>query len=96
MEQEELVVNIEQKGEEIQDNMVKANEQLDLGVKSARGARKKKWICFWIVVVLIIVIAIAVGAYIAVNKPFAKKDPAPAPAPAAPTATKPAKMLRLL
>jgi syntaxin 1B/2/3 len=86
MEQEPLVANIEQKGEEIQENMVKANEQLDMGVKSARGARKKKWICFWIVVVLIILIAIAVGAYIAINKPFAKKNPAPAAA----------RMLRLL
>jgi syntaxin 1B/2/3 len=73
MEQEPLVQNIEQKGEEVQENLVKANEHLDLGVKSARGARKKKWICLGILVLLVIVIAIAVGAYIAVNKPFAKK-----------------------
>lgn len=96
MEQEPLVANIEQKGEEIQENMVKANEQLDLGVKSARGARKKKWICFFIVVLLIIVIAIAVGVYIVVNKPFAKKDPAPAAPAATPAPTKPARMARLL
>jgi syntaxin 1B/2/3 len=73
MEQEPLVQNIEAKGEEVQENMVKANEHLDLGVKSARGARKKKWICLGIVVLVVIVIAIAVGAYIAVNKPFSKK-----------------------
>jgi len=78
-EQEPLIQNIEQKGEEVHENVVKANEELAMGVKSARGARKKKWICFWIVVVLIILIAIIVGVYIAVNKPFANKNPAPAP-----------------
>jgi syntaxin 1B/2/3 len=79
MEQEPLVQNIEQKGEEIQDNMVKANEQLDMGVKSARGARKKKWICLAIVVAVVIIVAIAVGAYIAVNHPFSSsKSSAPA------------------
>jgi syntaxin 1B/2/3 len=87
MEQEPLIENIEQKGEEIQDNMVKANEHLDLGVKSARGARKKKWICLFIVVLVVIVIAIAVGAYIAVNKPFGSK-PKAAPAPTATAAAR--------
>ena len=32
----------------------------DKAVESARAARKKRWICFWILVVLVIIIAIVV------------------------------------
>ncbi|KAK3077006.1 hypothetical protein LTS18_011451 [Coniosporium uncinatum] len=49
MEQEPLVQNIEQKGEEVRENVVKANEELGGAVVKAKSARKKKWICFWIV-----------------------------------------------
>jgi len=49
MEQEPLVQNIEQKGEEVRENVLKANEELGGAVVKAKSARKKKWICFWIV-----------------------------------------------
>lgn len=66
-EQEPLIQNIEQKGEEIHENVQQANVELSHGVKSARGARKKKWICFFIVLVLLIVIAVAVAIYVVIN-----------------------------
>jgi type VI protein secretion system component VasF len=67
-EQEPLIQNIEQKGEEIHENVQQANVELSHGVKSARGARKKKWICFFIVIVVLIVIAIAVAIYVVINR----------------------------
>ncbi|KAF2402709.1 t-SNARE [Trichodelitschia bisporula] len=91
VQQDPLVENIEQKGEEIQENIVKANEQLDMGVKSARGARRKKWICFWIVVVVIIIVAIAVGVYVAVNKPSSNKS---SPGPTVTATVTPTKQAR--
>ncbi|TID22808.1 putative snare domain-containing protein [Venturia nashicola] len=67
-EQEPLIQNIEQKGEEIHENVQQANVELSHGVKSARGARKKKWICFFICLVVLIVIAVAVAIYVVTNK----------------------------
>ena len=47
--QEPMVAQIEQKGEEVNDNVQKGNMELNTAVKSARAARKKKWICLGIV-----------------------------------------------
>src|ERR1700761_2079880 len=54
MEHQPLIENIEQKGEEIQQNVEAGVGELDKGVKSARAARRKKWICFWICIAIII------------------------------------------
>lgn len=45
MEQEPMVQNIEMKAEEAQDNVVKANVEMDHAITSARAARRKKWWC---------------------------------------------------
>lgn len=63
VQQDPLVQNIEQKGEEVQDNIVKANTELGGAVKSARAARKKKWICLGICVAIVIVIIIIILIY---------------------------------
>lgn len=64
VQQEAQVTSIEQRGEEVQDHVTKANVELDGAVQKARAARKKKWICLGIgvaiVVVIIIVIVVAV------------------------------------
>jgi syntaxin 1B/2/3 len=70
MEHEPLIQNIEQKGEEVQNNIEAGVGELDKGVKSARAARKKKWICFWICIVIIIVVVLIVVIYMAVNGKF--------------------------
>ena len=49
VQQEPLVQNIEQKAEETNTHVEAGNVHLDKGVKSARAARKKKWICLGIV-----------------------------------------------
>ncbi|KAF1810382.1 t-SNARE [Eremomyces bilateralis CBS 781.70] len=48
MQQDEMVVQIEQKGEEVHENIVKGNTELDTGIIKARGARRKKWWCLLI------------------------------------------------
>ncbi|KAL8402098.1 hypothetical protein RB596_008746 [Gaeumannomyces avenae] len=84
VQQEVQVAQIEQKGEEVVENLDKGNEEIHVAVETAKKTRKKKWICLGIVVAIVVIIAIGVGAWIAINKPFAQ--PAAA-APAAPAAT---------
>lgn len=48
IQQDVAVMNIEQKAEETVENLDKGNEEVGVAIKSARGARKKKWICFGI------------------------------------------------
>lgn len=48
VQQEEQVQQIEQKGEEVVENLDKGNVELGGAIKSVRGARRKKWICLGI------------------------------------------------
>ncbi len=41
--------NIEKKTDDTVDNLNQGNRHLDGAVVKARSARRKKWICFWIV-----------------------------------------------
>ncbi|KAB5584980.1 SNARE domain-containing protein [Coniochaeta sp. 2T2.1] len=67
VQQEEQVVQISQKGEEVVENLDKGNVELGGAVKSARGARKKKWICLGICVAILVIVAIIVAVYVVVN-----------------------------
>lgn len=49
VQQEPLVENIEQKGEEVRDNVVKANEEISTAIVSARSRNRKKWYCLALV-----------------------------------------------
>lgn len=68
VQQEEQVRNIEHQGEEVVDNLDKGNVELGGAIKSARGARKKKWICLGICVAIVIIVVVIVVAYIFANK----------------------------
>lgn len=48
VQQEAAVTQIEQKGEEVVDNLDKGNEEIGTAVNTARSTRKKKWICLGI------------------------------------------------
>lgn len=63
MQQEAAVVNIEQKGEEVVENMDKGTEQIGVAIQSARNARKWKWWCLGIVVLIIAIIVIVILIY---------------------------------
>ena len=49
VQQEPAVTQIEQKGEEVTENVGKGNTELDGAIKKAKAARRKKWICLGIV-----------------------------------------------
>lgn len=72
MQQDEAVKMIEEKGEEVQTNMVEANKQLTQGIGSARRARKGKWICLGIGCFLILVIIIVILIWFFVIRTQAK------------------------
>ncbi|KAH0414313.1 t-SNARE, partial [Aureobasidium melanogenum] len=65
MQQEPMIMNIEEKAEETQTNMVQANEHLDVATSKARSARRKKWYCLGICIAIVIVIVLIVIIYLA-------------------------------
>ena len=73
VQQEPMIANIETKAVEVQENIMKGNEQLDTGISSARAARKKKWICLAIAVLIIIIIAAVAAIYLGVIRPKQQK-----------------------
>ncbi|KAL5346711.1 hypothetical protein ACLOAV_008418 [Pseudogymnoascus australis] len=50
VQQEDSVTMIEQKGEEVQENLDKGTEHIGVAIKSARLRNRKKWYCLGIVV----------------------------------------------
>lgn len=48
VQQEPAVVQIEQKGEEVSDNVGKANVEMDGAISKARSRNRKKWWCLLI------------------------------------------------
>ena len=49
VQQEPLVTDIERKGEEVHDNVVKANVEIGGAIDKARSRNRKKWWCLLIV-----------------------------------------------
>jgi len=68
MQQEPMVANIEAKGEEVHDNVVKGNIEIGGAIEKARSRNRKKWWCLLICVLIIIIIAVVVGVVVAINK----------------------------
>ncbi|KAI9743660.1 MAG: Plasma membrane t-SNARE, secretory vesicle fusion [Claussenomyces sp. TS43310] len=67
VQQEESVTLIEAKGEEVQENLYKGNEQIGTAIGSARARNRKKWWCLLIVVIIIIIVVVIVVVYVVVN-----------------------------
>ncbi|KAF3004047.1 Plasma membrane t-SNARE, secretory vesicle fusion [Curvularia kusanoi] len=67
-QQEPLVTNIEQKGEEIHENVVQANTEISGAIEKARSRNRKKWWCLLIVLLIIIVIVVIAVVVTQVNK----------------------------
>jgi len=65
VQQEAAVGVIEQKGEEVQENLDKGTEQIGVAIKSARARNRKKWWCLLIVVIIIIIIVVVVVVEVA-------------------------------
>jgi syntaxin 1B/2/3 len=74
VQQEPMVQEIQQKAEETNQHLEAGNVHVDKAIVSARGARKKKWICLGICVAIIIIIIIIVLAYGASQGWFSHKN----------------------
>ncbi|KAI1392894.1 t-SNARE [Hypoxylon trugodes] len=64
VQQEVAIANIEQKGEEVVENLDKGNQEVGTAVNTARATRKKKWICLGIVVAIILIVVLVVVIYV--------------------------------
>ncbi|KAK3935459.1 syntaxin [Diplogelasinospora grovesii] len=87
MQQGEVITEIEQKTEEVVENLDKGNEEMDVAIKTAKSTRKKKWWCLGICVAIVVIIAVAVTAYILINHPPGGSNNTTTTTTAAPTAT---------
>jgi len=72
VQQEAAVVNIEQKGEEVVENMDKGTEQIGVAIKSARNRNKLKWWCLGITILIIIIVVVVVVVIHFVNQTTVK------------------------
>jgi len=68
VQHEPAVAQVEQKAEEVNDQVGLANNELDVAVKKAKAARRKKWMCVGIVLLIIIVIIVVVVVVVEVTK----------------------------
>jgi len=66
--QEPAVTQIEQKGEEVNDNVGKANVEIDGAISKARSRNRKKWWCLLIILLIIIIVVVVVVVVKEVNK----------------------------
>ncbi|KAI6377524.1 hypothetical protein MCOR25_002507 [Pyricularia grisea] len=86
VQQEVQVAQIEQKGEEIVENLDKGNEEIVVAVETAKKTRKKKWICLGICITIVVVIAAIIAIYfLIINPPRAQSSNNNTSAPAATT-----------
>ncbi|KAI4125877.1 MAG: hypothetical protein LQ347_005203 [Umbilicaria vellea] len=72
VQQEPAVIQIEQKGEEVTDNVGKANVEMDGAISKARSRNRKKWWCLLILLIIIIIIVVAVVVAVLVTRHTAK------------------------
>lgn len=68
VQQEPAVTQIEQRGEEVREDMVKANDQMGEAIVKARSRNRKKWWCLGISVGIIVIIVVIVVVVVLVNK----------------------------
>ncbi|KAK4984233.1 hypothetical protein LTR50_006729 [Elasticomyces elasticus] len=71
--QDAAVVQAEQHTETVKQDTEAGNKQLDQGIKSARRARKLKWWCLFIVVLICCILALALGLYFGLPPKKTKK-----------------------
>lgn len=67
IEQEPMVQEIEKNADQTVDHLRKANEYQDKAIVSARGARRKKFICLGICIAIVLIIVLIIIIYLAVT-----------------------------
>lgn len=89
-QQDETVIAIETSAASAEKDLEVGVQYTDKAVESARGARKKRWICFVLIIVLLVIIAIVIATQVVPKINAGGKDktttvtsPAPSSTPAA-------------
>lgn len=67
VQQEPNVRKIEMGAEDTHENIVQANGQLDIAKDSARAARRKKWYCLGLSILIILIIVIGILIWLGVT-----------------------------
>ncbi|KAI5990582.1 t-SNARE [Pisolithus marmoratus] len=69
-QQQEKVDNLDTRAAEVDADTKRGTEQVEVAVGHARSARRKRWICFWLTVVIILVaLGIGLGVYFSQHPP---------------------------
>ncbi|EIN07486.1 t-SNARE [Punctularia strigosozonata HHB-11173 SS5] len=66
-QQQEQIDIIEQTTEGVSKDAEAGTEQVEKAVKHARAARRKRWICFWLTLLLLAIVAIVVAVVVTQN-----------------------------
>lgn len=66
--QDEQIQTIEATANNVETTMEAGHKEVDKAVVSAKKARRKRWICFWVLVILVIAIVLAVTLSILSNQ----------------------------
>ncbi|KAH8724045.1 t-SNARE [Phaeosphaeriaceae sp. PMI808] len=72
--QEAQVAQVEEQTAQVHKDTENANTQLETGIRSARRARKLKWWCLGITILILAIIALALGIYFGVVVPRQDRD----------------------
>ncbi|KIO06481.1 hypothetical protein M404DRAFT_484466 [Pisolithus tinctorius Marx 270] len=87
-QQQEKVDNIETRAAEVNTDTKRGTEQVGIAVGHARSARRKRWICFWLTVVIILAaVGIGVGVYFSQHPPGSSSSSSSSSTTASPSAT---------
>ncbi|KAK3368425.1 syntaxin-like protein psy1 [Podospora didyma] len=68
VQQGQLITNVASQADRAQDDLEKANGEINNAVKISLSTRRKKWWCVLIVVLIVLIIALAVGLAVGLKK----------------------------
>ena len=74
VQQGEVVNEIDKRADETTAHLGNANVQIEKGVQSARRARKLKWWCLGVCILIVVVIALGVGLGVALTRNSTKSS----------------------
>lgn len=87
-QQKDQVDNIETRAGEVNTETKRGTEQVGVAVGHARSARRKRWICFWLAVVIIVAaVGIGVGVYYSQHSSSSTSNSSSTSTTASPSAT---------
>ncbi|KAI6162464.1 t-SNARE [Pisolithus thermaeus] len=87
-QQKDKVDNIETRAGEVNTETKRGTEQVGVAVGHARSARRKRWICFWLTVVIILAaVGIGVGVYFSQHPSSSSSSSSSSSTTATPSAT---------